>query len=70
MVKLEVVQAKNGQWYPRIKGGNNERWYTGETHRRKADAKRSLKRLIDAIRADLVPILVQIEYGNINEIPK
>lgn len=49
MVKFEVVEAKDGSWFPRIKGGNGEPWFVGETRKRKNDAMRAIWKVIAAL---------------------
>lgn len=50
MVKLEVVEAKGGSWFPRIKGGNGEIWFVGETRKKKSGAMRAIWNVIAALR--------------------
>lgn len=46
-LRFEVVQAQNGEWFPRVRARNNEPWFSSETHPTKAGAQRSLRRLIE-----------------------
>lgn len=59
MIEFQVVQARNKEWFPRIRGGNREKWYKGETHKRKADAVRSLHRLFKEILGSMDEIMAK-----------
>ncbi len=41
-LKMEVVQQADGQWFPRIRAGNGEKWWSAEASKRKSDAKRRI----------------------------
>lgn len=47
--KVEYFEDKAGEWRYCIKGGNGEKMVTSEGYTRKADAKRGLKDLLNAV---------------------
>lgn len=49
---VQMVEAADGKWYVRVKGGNGEIVLTTQRYSTKSNAKRSAKRLAVKVEAD------------------